>query len=161
MGKTDIPKTRQGCWVSAKTKGPGRPTRFVRETTEKIIRALQGGNFRVVAARYGGVSYETFCGWMRRGKKQNGGPYRDFYRACLEAEKQAEIRAVALILKAAEKDPRQANWWLSHRWPERWADRSRHELTGKNGKALDVKVDMTREEILDAITKLSTSGDQA
>lgn len=62
---------------------------------------------------------------MNAGEAQTSGKFRDFRKAVIEAEKAAEIRAVALVMQAAQNDPRHAEWWLSHRWPERWGEKTR------------------------------------
>lgn len=139
--------------------GPGRPSILTEAVRDKILSALGGGNFRVAACEYAGVSARTFREWMARGARGDK-DYEDFRRAVIEAEKRAEIRAVALILRAAENDPRHAQWWLSHRWPERWADKSRHEISGKKGAPLAV-ADMTREEIRAALRTIASCPPQS
>lgn len=123
-----------------KKSNAGRPSLLTDETQAKIIAALRSGNFRNAAFGFAGVSPRTAREWMATGKDPKSKRCHDFRRAVLEAEKQAEIRAVALVMKAAEKDPKHAEWWLSHRWPGRWADKSRvkAELTGRNGGPIAV-----------------------
>lgn len=114
----------------------GRPSKLTPETQEKICLALRGGNFRSTAAQWAGVSYRVFLEWMKVGSERPKSRHGAFRAAVIEAEKAAEIHAVGLIVKAAAKDPKHAEWWLSHRHSERWADKARMqmraELTGKN-----------------------------
>lgn len=107
---------------------PGPKTKLTPEVQERLCTALRGGNFRKTACAWAGIPYRSFHEWMLKGERKKSGPLAEFRRAVIEAEKAAEIRAVALVLKAAEKDPRHAEWWLSHRFPERWADKARHEM---------------------------------
>jgi hypothetical protein len=61
----------------------------------------------------------------------------------LEAERAAEIRLVALVIKAAADDPRHAEWWLARKFPGRWADRSRVRadvaVAGRGGGPVEVR----------------------
>lgn len=145
----------------AKGKGAGRPTLLTPETQAKIVEALRAGNYRYPSAQFAGVSTRSFQDWMARGEVEARGIYADFRAAVIEAEKAAEIRAVAIVMKAATTDPRNAQWWLSHKFPERWADKSRvrTELTGKNGTPIKVESSTTLDgatddEITDAIDRL-------
>lgn len=130
----------------------GRPTLLNDEVQAKITQALRAGNFRAVACQYAGISQRVFFDWMRKGKEETDTAFVSFRRAVIEAEKAAEIRAVALIMRAAESDPRHAEWWLSHRFPGRWADKSRHqlkaELSGPKGGPINLKA-LTDEELRD------------
>lgn len=142
-------------------RGAGRPTLLTPETQAKIVEALRAGNYRYPSAQFAGVSPRSFQDWMQRGETEGRGIYADFRAAVIEAEKSAEIRAVAIVMKAATTDPRNAQWWLSHKFPERWADKSRvrTELTGKNGTAIQVESsaaldDATDDEITEAIDRL-------
>jgi hypothetical protein len=118
----------------------GRPTKMTPEAQEAIVRALMNGNFRSTACKYAGVSYRAFKDWLAMGKRYPKGKFGRFRRAVLDAESKAEIRAVTLLMKAAENDPRHAAWWLAHRHNARWADKTRvrAEHTGKNGGPIQV-----------------------
>jgi hypothetical protein len=109
-----------------------RPTKLTPEVQDKIIQALRGGNFRYIAARWAGIDISQFKRWMSRGK-QGEAMYRRFRAAVLEAEKSAELRAVALVMKAAQEDAKHAEWWLERKFPQRWGRKERHELTGARG----------------------------
>lgn len=108
--------------------GAGRPTKLTKDVQDKICSALRAGNFRTVAAQWAGVPLRTFYEWMGRGKEEPDRPEAKFRQAVIEAEKAAEVRAVGLIMSAAQSDPKHAEWWLSHRWPERWADQERKRI---------------------------------
>lgn len=136
--------------ASRRGRGAGRPTKLTPEVQAKICQGLRAGNFRTVAAEWAGVPERVFRDWMHRGKDGKSKMHADFRRAVIEAEKAAEIRAVGLIMKAAENDPKHMEWWLSHRFPQRWADQERRrvraELTGKGGGPIEVQgsVDVSR-----------------
>ena len=112
-----------------------RKSKLTIEVQMKICEALRGGNYREVAVQWAGVPLETFNDWMKRKDER----YIVFQRAIEEAERAAEVRAVALVMKAAGADPRHAQWWLERKFPERWARKERHEVTGEGGGAVKVE----------------------
>lgn len=132
----DMP--RKGKQASA-----GRPrvleTDEGREKVAKLLQALRGGNFREVACEWAGIPERTFRAWMQEGEAGAPQSSVDFCRQVMEAEKAAEIRNVAFVMKAAEEDPKHAEWWLERKHPERWGRKERHELTGAGGGALQVE----------------------
>jgi len=138
-----------------------RKTKLNAEVQKKICDALALGNFRQTAAKAAGVSLRTFTEWMRLGKNRNNKAFLAFRRAVLEAETQAEMRAVGLIVQKAAEDPKHAQWWLTHRWPERWAEKTRlrMEHTGKAGGPIEVSD--AREKLFERLSSaLTASGDR-
>ena len=113
------------------SKGPGRPPKLSSEVVDRICQALAAGNYRGVAAQWAGVSQRVMREWMARGKEEKKGPYRDFRRRVLEAEKSAEIRAVGLVMKAAQEDARHAQWWLERKFNARWGRKDATKVTGE------------------------------
>jgi hypothetical protein len=140
-----------------------RPTKLTPELEEKVITSIKAGNFRNAAARWAGIDDSTFRRWMRRGTKARKGPLASFARRVLEAEKAAEMRCVALVMKAAAEDARHAEWWLERKYPQRWGRKQRHEITGKNGEVIRAQAevaDLTEaladpqlRELLDAVAE--------
>lgn len=121
----------------------GRPPKLTDEVQARIVQALEGGNFRNVACEYGGVGRRTFTEWMAAGQARPKSRFGRFRRAIISAEKRAEIRCVALVMKAAAEDARHAEWWLSHRHAPRWAEKRRVELS-KDQKTLDAERENAR-----------------
>ncbi len=117
---------------------PGPKPKLTDECQAKIVLALQGGNFRSTSAQWAGVGARTFRDWMHQGELRPKSRFGEFRRAVLEAEKAAEIRAVGLVMKAAQTDTKHAEWWLSHRFPERWAEKRRVEVS-KDQKTIDAE----------------------
>lgn len=122
----------------------GRPTKFTEETRGKILTALKGGNYREVACRYAGVSYQTFRNWLKMAEDASAPPeYLEFLEAVEKAEADAEVADLALIRRAAQEGSWTAAAWVRERKnPERWGrkDRTAVELTGADGGPLDVRV---------------------
>lgn len=112
-----------------------RPCLLTPETEARILEALRAGNYRKVAAEYAGVDVRTFQAWMQRGKRSHKGPFGRFRRAVLEAERQAEMRMVALVMRAASEDAKHAQWWLERKHNARWGrkEAQRVEVSGPKG----------------------------
>jgi len=133
-----------------------------REKVAKLLQALRGGNFREVACEWAGIPERTFRAWMQEGEAGAPQSSVDFCRQVMEAEKAAEIRNVAFVMKAAEEDPKHAEWWLERKHPERWGRKERHELTGAGGGALQVEHEGgALEQLTSAIARLAARGDAA
>jgi hypothetical protein len=125
----------------------GRPTSLTPAVQAKVVEALTKGNVREHAAQYAGVSRATFYNWLKRGRKETTGPFRDFLGAVEASEVSCAMRFLAIVDKAAserdevtikeitfpdgstktEKTTRRvfdwqaAIWWLERRFPEAWS----------------------------------------
>lgn len=98
----------------------GRPSKMTPEVQEKILSALRAGNFRGVACAYAGIGQRTLREWMQFGEAKPKSRFGAFRRQVVEAEKSAEMRMVALVMKAATSDARHAEWWLERKANARW-----------------------------------------
>ena len=81
----------------------GRPSKLTPEVQATIVHVLSDGNTRKAAAEYAGVGYSTLRRWLRAGRDNPDGPFGELWAALKQKEAEAEIRAVATILKAAER----------------------------------------------------------
>jgi hypothetical protein len=97
----------------------GQPTKLTPEVQAEICRNLAGGVYVETACILAGVCKATFYNWRARGEAGEQ-PYVDFLDATMRAEAQAETRAVALIQRAGEEDPRHLEWWLERKYSGRW-----------------------------------------
>lgn len=129
----------------------GRPSKLTPENQHAICEALKEGNYRIVAGRSVGVSERVFNQWMKLGRRQLAksnfkGRYALFVRAVLKAEQEAEMHAVRLVMRAAASDAKHAEWWLSRKVPERWAENSKlkMEAPGVEGGA-SVNIVITKQ----------------
>lgn len=135
-------------------KKRGRPLLLTAKVQTRICNALAKGNYRVTAARAGAVSYETFLGWLAKGRAQREGPFRKFYEAVIAAETKAEMLFVGYVAREATLDAKHAKWMLSHRWRDRWADNpAKVEVTGANGGP--VKIEDARSRLLAKLEQLA------
>lgn len=141
----------------AEKRKRGRPEKLTEEVQRKVVEALTLGNYRSTAARYAGVSYSTVRAWMRKGEVATKGKFRAFFDAVQAIETHTEVVAVGDVLSKAKKDPKLLKWFLSHRFPKRWADNKpqKVELTGKDGGPL--KIEDARSALIERLDRLAAS----
>jgi transposase len=119
----------------------GRPSKLTPETQDRIVQAIQAGNYLEVAAQYAGIGATTLYRWMALGEDETADDiYREFRQAVESARSAAEVRNVALIQKAANDGTWQAAaWYLERTAWQRWGRRTM--VTGDAGEAIKVEVD--------------------
>ena len=120
----------------------GRPTKFTPEVRDKIVDVLRRGNYRVVAADYAGVGIRTLNLWMKAGREDPDSEFGVFLRACLEAERLAEIEMVDVVRNAGAIDYKAAAWYLGRKQPERWGDRAYRELRHKGDANAPLRIEI-------------------
>jgi len=96
----------------------------------KIVEGMRLGSYLTIAAHLAGIAESTLTKWMRRGREDlAAGRSRTAHARLVadieRAEAGAEVRALGVIQAASRAgDWRAASWWLSHRHPDRWTDRT-------------------------------------
>jgi transposase-like protein len=89
--------------------------------TRAICNALRLGNYIDVAARFGGITKETFYVWCRLGRKRGArDPHKTFVEEVDRALAQCETQLLGNIRKAGEDDWKAAAWLLERRFRSRW-----------------------------------------
>lgn len=123
----------------------GRPTKLTPERHDKIVQAMRLGSYADVAARHGGIGSTTYHKWMRWGKRDKDADtdsiYRAFRSAIKNAEADAELRAVQVILTAMPESWQAAMTFLERRYPSRWGRRGRLDISSEGGPLIQVNVD--------------------
>lgn len=117
----------------------GRPLMLTEPVKERLMQALRAGNFRGVAARYAGISETTLAVWMKLGKDQHHGPFRELRSAVHKAEADAEAHHVGLLLKHAQDDVKATTFYLERKFHKRWGRKDTINAT--------VAIDNEREAI--------------
>jgi len=143
----------------------GRPSKLNQETQDKIVTALQAGNYQDTASAYAGVSTAAFYNWMERGRierdrltagekpNKNETIFAEFVDAVEKARASAEVRSVVLINKAANEGTWQAAaWFLERSHPQRWGRLNRTEISGPAGGPIETTV--SAEEIEEKLSAL-------
>ena len=115
-----------------------RPTKFIPEITDTILKALQIGATYKDAAEAAGVDYATFQAWMNKGQAQKRGEFFTFYEAVRKSEAQARLNYLTTIAQAASKgDWKAAEAYLKRRDRANWGDNV--DVTS-GGNALTVQI---------------------
>lgn len=124
----------------------GRPTKLNEERQARIVQAIRAGNYLETAAHFAGVSPSALHLWMSRGRTEaaridegeepdaNEAPYLSLMEAVESARAESEVRAIALIQRAANDGTWQAAaWYLERSAPHRWGRLQRAEISGPQG----------------------------
>jgi DNA-binding transcriptional MerR regulator len=98
----------------------GRKSTLTPELQQRLCDLIRGGNYQEVAARSCGVPVRTLRHWLRRGRQEETGIYRDFLDAVEAAETEAETSLVLAIHAGAKADLDHAWKWLERKAPQRW-----------------------------------------
>ena len=118
----------------------GRRSKLTPETQEMIVNAISDGNYYEAACRYAGVSYRTFRLWMTKGEEAQSGKFFQLFHAVRGAEAEAEVRAVEQWQSHMPDSWQASRDFLARRHPQRWMQKERHELSGADGKAIDIEI---------------------
>jgi transposase len=136
----------------------GRPTKLTPETQARVCDALRLGATYELAAQYGGIAYNTFNEWRKRGESEldrmakarkntdarpSECPFVEFYEATKDAESTAAIGWLAKIEKAASDGAWQAAAWkLERRYPNDYGRTVvQTEHSGPGGSSIPLKLD--------------------
>lgn len=150
--------------MAGKRKHPGgRPTELTPDVQRKIVRAIADGATRAHAAQSAGVVEKTFYEWMKRGRREPKGKFREFCKAVALAEGKLAVKNIKLIQKAAHErnevtvketvlpdgtikketttrrvfDWGAAAWWLERRFPDDYAANRKKDIEEAVAKALE------------------------
>ncbi len=141
-----------------------RPSRLTPRLREQIALAVSSGTSYRAAAQSAGVAESTLHSWLARGRAEQGArrgapgerPYVKLLEAVEEASARAEVRAAALISRAAENDWRAAAWFLERRDPETFGRRLAVEHTGDDPVTIDALLDGCSDEELEVLQAVAT-----
>lgn len=128
---------------------PGRPSKLTPELQKRVFRMLRKGLGWHEVADIVGVDYVTLYRWRKAGQEEPNGEFGEFARGS-KAAKSHGIRKIwekHQLIAMQEGDLKALQWSLSVMKPERYATRARTELTGKNGKAVEVR-DATMDDLM-------------
>lgn len=106
----------------------GAKSKLTDEVQQKVVRAIENGNYAKVAAEASGIAETTFYRWMSEGKSAKSGKKREFWESITRAENVAESKIVTQWKKLGEQDWRALMELLQRRYPDRWANTQRIEV---------------------------------
>jgi len=106
----------------------GRPAKLTKEIIEQIATLVRAGNYIETACNFVGLSKDTYFRWAREGARAKSGLKRLFSDSIKSAVAESEIRDLEEIRK---NDSWQSKAWrLERRFPDRWGNRQKVELSG-------------------------------
>lgn len=119
----------------------GRPTKLTPARQKQICALLKTGVPEEAAAIRSGIDRATFFRWVATGEKTKAGLYHDFSAEVKRAIAESEAALVKLIRKAATdfKTWQAAAWLLERRFPARYTRLERRELSGPDGRPVQVQ----------------------
>ena len=138
---------------------PGRRSKLTPEVQQRIVSALRAGNYLHVAAEYAGIGKSTLYRWIQRGNVESHGAYRDFRDAVRTAEREAEVRAVAIVQKHMNNNWQAAMTFLERKYPHRWGRKDRVTVDVDPGEALATLLALAPEDIEATIDQAALLGD--
>lgn len=163
---------------STEPSGMSRPIKINDDRSLKIVSAIRDGNTRATAAALAGISTRTLYDWMQRGKPDDEtGEYPDddygkLHASVLVADAECErdlvasIRTASLVRRDSEGNAIPGDWkaaleFLQRKNPGEWGrvDRSKVELTGKDGGAVAVDVSGARDLLAAGLERLKPKPD--
>jgi len=93
----------------------GRPSKFTKEITDKLIYAIRLGAYYEMACNYAGVSYDVFRKWVIDAQSNPDSQYQEFYDALKEAEGESGVKALEVIQNAMDGEVWQSAAWRLER----------------------------------------------
>jgi transposase len=98
--------------------------KYSNDKTDEICKLLETGLRREDAIILADVSETQFYVWLKKA---------EFAESIKKAELKNKQRSIVIIQNASKQTWQASAWWLERKYPEEFAARQRHELTGKNG----------------------------
>lgn len=109
------------------------------ELAERICVHLRAGHYRVTVSQLVGIHYTTFSKWMAMTRE----PYLSFQTAVRQAEAESERGQLAKIVDSPE--PADAKWYLARKFPNKWAETRRVDVSGRLDLGVKLNVDLLRD----------------
>lgn len=120
-------------------KKKGQASKLTEAMVTAICDHLRNGHYRSTAAHLVGIHAVTFSKWMGL----EGEPYESFQQSVLAAEAEAEQRQLTKITESPE--PADAKWYLARKFPDRWAETRRIDVSGRLDMGIKLNADVLRD----------------
>jgi len=117
------------------------------ELIEKMIPAIEAGNYIETVWQAHGICKATYYGWIKKGEKRKSGIYLDFLNAVRLAEARAEQRLIEEWREKLKESPTNYKDFLERRYPERWGKKETVKVEGGE-KPLKVQNENITEKII-------------
>lgn len=107
-----------------------RKSKLTKELIKEAYKLVSAGNYIKDIPPVLGIDDSTWFRWLSEGEKAKSGLKREFYETVKKAEKDAIVRNVALIQRAAQEGNWQAAaWWLERKYFEDWGRKDKVDLS--------------------------------
>jgi len=118
------------------------PSKLNPKVQKRIYQAIRAGNYKEVACQFAGISGTTLRNWVNKGRQSEAKGddncvYYHFLKGLEEAEAEAEVRNVAIVQRAAEKQWQASAWMLERRHPDRWSRNDKQRIEVKAEVEID------------------------
>jgi hypothetical protein len=125
------------------------------ELIEKMIPAIEAGNYIETVCQAHGICKATYYGWIKKGEKRKSGIYLDFLNAVRLAEARAEQRLIEEWREKLKESPTNYKDFLERRYSERWGKKETRIFEGGDkDKPIKVKVEGNIDELLDQYERI-------
>lgn len=129
----------------------GRKSKLTKKLISEAERLISAGNYANVTCQYLGIHVSTWCRWLQDAEAGATGLKQEFYEAIKRAEATAEIRNVAIIQRAGQESWQASAWYLERKFHDRWGKKQSHEVTGKDGGAIEIET--ARNKLIKLLTE--------
>ena len=116
-----------------------RPTKLTPELKKQIIDYVRDGVSFHDACMALGIDESTLYKWKQRGKIDKSGRYFEFLKGIKQAEHEAKVWRILTVAKGEKEDPRLALEMLARKYPNEFARKDRHEISGADGKPIKIE----------------------
>lgn len=126
--------------VSALTgkRKKAKPRAIKPSQIDKICNLIRAGNYVKPSVLAVGVNYNTFLGYMKKGKKEIR-PYDEYYKKVEQAKAEFETGAVSKISESgADGNVGAYMWMLPRMYPKRWQSTQRIEAEVDNTQKIEL-----------------------
>lgn len=118
-----------------------KPVKLTPEVHKLIVDAVSSGAFFGDAAAYAGVTRQTLHNWMKRGRKQKRGKYKDLVKDIDKARADLKVGVVKEIVNQTKRDWKAGMTWLQKVDYDHYGDRAKIEVQQDFGNELHVVFD--------------------
>ena len=149
--------------IDDRKSSPGRRGILNDQLIVDLCHAIRQGNYVKVACASCGISMNSFYGWMKKGEQPGCKPiYAKLVREVGMAESEIENKVVKCWVDKCPTDWQASRDFLARRFPQRWSNKERREITGADGGPIQsinvaTNIDLSKlsDEELEALEKIT------
>lgn len=126
------------------------------ELIEKMIPAIEVGNYIETVCQAHGISRNTYYLWLKKGESAKAKTiYRYFYDMVKDAEARAEQKLIEEWREKLKESPTNYKDFLERRYPERWGKKETVKVEGGDkDKPIKLQVEGNIDELLEQYERI-------